>query len=107
KVTEGAIVTDVAKGNLKNASLTDQTVVLEVGGRAVHDASSFAKVVGEELDRLKDKGGRLELRVQAGDGGPSTFSAQIQGAPPPVVPAGSGTNTPRGTGGNGGSGHGN
>jgi anti-anti-sigma regulatory factor len=106
KVTEGAIVIDVAKGNLKNASLTDQTVVLEVGGRAVRDSSSFSKVVTEELDRLKEKGGRLELRVQAGDGGPSTFTAQIPGQPA-VVPAGSGTAAPHGSGGNTGGGHGN
>jgi hypothetical protein len=98
KVTEGAIVIDVGAGNLKNASLTDQTVVLEVGGRAVHDATSFAKVTGEELDRLKDKGGRLELRVQAGDGGASVFTAQIPGTQQ-AVPAGSGQTGPHYNGG--------
>jgi anti-anti-sigma regulatory factor len=88
KVTEGAIVTNVKAGHLKTASLVEQTVVLEVGGRAVHDASSFKKVVSEELDRLKD-GGRLELRVQAGDGGPSTFTAQIPA--PRQTPSGDGS----------------
>ncbi|MCE9574636.1 MAG: hypothetical protein K8W52_15920, partial [Deltaproteobacteria bacterium] len=109
KVTEGAIVIGVDKGHFKDASLGEQTVVLEVGGRAVRDASGFAKVVTEELARLDKSGGRLELRVQAGDGNPSTFTAQIPAAPV-AVPAGSGT--PRGgngggNGGNTGSGTGN
>jgi hypothetical protein len=104
KVTEGAIVTDVGKGNLKNASLGDQTVVLEVDGRAVHDGSSFAKITAEELDRMKDKGGRLELRVQAGDGGPAVFTAQVPGSAPAAVPQGSGGTSPHGNGGTGGTG---
>ncbi|HTJ45532.1 MAG TPA: hypothetical protein VL463_25685 [Kofleriaceae bacterium] len=107
KVTEGAIVIDVGKGNLKNASLGDQTVVLEVGGRAVHDAPSFSKVVTEELERLKDKGGRLELRVQAGDGGPAVFTAQIPGTAPVVVPQGSGGSGTHYNGGGSNGGHGN
>ena len=66
------------RGPLKDLGLAEQYVILELGGRAVRDAATFAKVASEEYGRLDRSGGTLELKVQAGDSDPRTFAAPIK-----------------------------
>jgi anti-anti-sigma regulatory factor len=78
KAEGGAIVIGLERGPLKDLGLAEQYVILEVGGRAVRDAATFAKVASDEYTRLDRGGGTLELKVQAGDSDPRTFAAPIK-----------------------------
>jgi len=97
EMVRGAVVVGVEAGPLRDLGLAPGYVVLEVGGRDVSDAASFAQLTGDELDRLKQSGGTLTLEVQAGDGDAKTFASPIK-ADKPVDSGGHG-------GGHGGGSH--
>jgi hypothetical protein len=78
KAERGAIVIGLERGPLKDLGLAEQYVILEIGGRAVRDGATFAKVAADEYARLDRSGGTLELKVQAGDSDPRTFAAPIK-----------------------------
>jgi len=78
EVSRGAVLVSVDKGPLRDLGLAPSYVVLAVGSRRVTDAADFAHVAAEELKRLKDLGGTLQLEVQTGDGDPRSFATQIK-----------------------------
>ena len=98
QVAGGAIVISLEKGPLKDLGLAEQYIVLEVGGRAVRDAATFAKVAGDEMNRLSRSGGTFELKVQAGDSDPRTFAAPIKAPAPEPAPGARTPTAPSGRG---------
>ncbi len=99
KIENGAILTKLGSGPLQELGLAEQYVVVAVAGRDVIDASSFAKLAGDEYGALSDKGGTLRLKVQASDGPPREFSTAIKAAKQVETPAtGSGSGKPPRTG---------
>jgi anti-anti-sigma regulatory factor/DNA-directed RNA polymerase subunit RPC12/RpoP len=87
RLERGAVIVALASGPLRTLGLSEQYVVLAVGGRDVGDAAGFAKLTGDEHAGLVERGGVLRLKVQSGDGAPREFATEIA-APrsEPVVP---------------------
>ncbi len=100
EVSRGAVLVAVDKGELRDLGLAPSYVVLEIGGRDVSDAAAFGQLAKEELTRLKASGGTLAVEVQAGDGDPRSFAAQIKGDKP--VDTGTGGGSGGRSGGNSG-----
>jgi len=64
----------------------------------VRDAATFAKVAGDEMNRLSRSGGTFELKVQAGDSDPRTFAAPIKAPAPEPAPGARTPTAPSGRG---------
>lgn len=108
EIGRGAVLVSVDKGPLRDLGLAPSYVVLEVGGRDIADAPAFAALTTEEMSRLKASGGTLAIEVQAGDGDPKSFAAQIKSDKPAADTGGSsGSGRPGGrdSGGKGGTGN--
>lgn len=89
EVSHGAILVGLGAGRLKQLGLSEQFLILEVGGRKVAGGEALAKLLPEEVERLQVAGGTLELSVQSGDGAPRSFTEQIaRKAAPAGRPAG-------------------
>lgn len=82
----GAVVMAVADGRLKTRGITEGYIMLEVRGRAVPNAATFAKIASEEMTQLELVGGTLELKVQSGDTEPRSFQDTIAKKGGDVVP---------------------
>lgn len=99
KLDRGAIMTKLASGPLQDVGIAEGYVVLQVAGRDVTDAASFAKLVTDEHGSLTARGGQFRLKVQSADGAPREFAANIKA---PEVETPGKTGGPRGTGNTGG-----
>jgi anti-anti-sigma regulatory factor len=79
KLDHGAVVTKLEHGILQDLGLAEHYVVIAVNGRDVLDAAGFEKIIGEEHERLSERGGSLRLLVQTENGDPREFSTTIAG----------------------------
>ncbi|HEU0037139.1 MAG TPA: hypothetical protein VFQ53_41300 [Kofleriaceae bacterium] len=78
KLERGAIVTVLQDGPLQSAGITEQSILLAVGGRDIADAPSFQRFARDEHDSLLDKGGVLRLKVQTTDPAPREFTYTVK-----------------------------
>jgi anti-anti-sigma regulatory factor len=76
-ITDGAILSAVGEGVIKNVGLSAQCVVLKVQDRVVADAATFANHAAQEYQRLKKEGGTLQFYVKCGDGDAIDFKVPI------------------------------
>jgi len=85
----GAELASVVSGPLRDAGLSAGDIVVEVEGKPVADAASFAAAAGVEEARLSETGGALHLTVKSGDAQPRTFTVTVpraRTAAAPVAP---------------------
>ncbi len=100
-ISEGAILSAVGEGAIKNVGLSAGCVVLKVQDRVVSDAATFASHATTEFDRLKKEGGTLQFYVKCGDGEPIDFKTPV---PKVIADTPSGNGSGGRPGGNSGSG---
>lgn len=79
-VETGAAIIKLDMGDLKSIGLAEEYVVLEVQNRQIKDAATFARVVTDEVTRLKAEGGNIDMMVKTGDTAPRKFNTPVQRA---------------------------
>jgi hypothetical protein len=104
RVERGAIVVATQPGSLQGAGITEQQVVLAIGGRDISDAASFARFATDEHAAISARGGTLRLKVQTPDPSPREFAIQLvkTGGEPTPPRNGNGTTRPPDNTGSGG-----
>jgi anti-anti-sigma regulatory factor len=81
RLERGAVILGLAAGPLQELGLAEQYVVLAIDGRDASDAAGFARLADDEYAALVERGGTLRLKVQASDGAPREFTAEIKPLP--------------------------
>ncbi len=74
----GALLTNLDSGDLKAIGLAEGYIITSVQDRQIRDGASFAQMIGQELERLKQDGGNLKLMIKTGDGPQVEFNRPVQ-----------------------------
>jgi ABC-type transporter Mla MlaB component len=77
-IVTGAVIADLRDGDLRAIGVAEQYIITMIQDKVVKDAAAFARIVNEEVERLKESGGNLKLKVKTGDTPQVEFNQPIQ-----------------------------